>query len=132
MQKGFTLIEVIIVVIVLGVLAAFAVPTYLASKERALDNEARGYLTMIQAAENLYMIENGSFYQSNVHADLNEDLNVSLPISANPTWQYQTTVTAAVAGVSPASVCAQATRNVAGGRSLHIGDTDNVATAGAC
>jgi Tfp pilus assembly protein PilE len=108
-------------------LASFAVPSYRGSRERALDNEANSNLTLIQAAENLYKIENSAFYGSNVHNDLNSTLNVSLSLSANPAWQYQTTVNAA-----GTAVCAQATRNVAGGRSWHLNDTDNDATTGPC
>lgn len=133
MNKGFTLIELIVVVIVLGVLVAFAVPQYARSKEKALDNEAKGYLVLIQAAENLYKIENGSFYESSDHEELNDKLSVSLPLEPTPPqklkWIYKTNVSTTA---TPATVCVDALRNGDNKRSWHMMDTDSTPSAGGC
>lgn len=131
MKAGFTLVEVIIIVIIIGILASFAMPQYAKTQERGLDNEAKANLVLIQAAENLHKIESNAFYgPSAVHADLNTNLNVSLPpADGNQKWNYSTKITA---GATPAKVCAQATRNGYDNRSWKIMDTDSAPSTGAC
>ncbi len=133
MKQAFTLVEVIIIVVILGILVSFAMPAYRVTQERALDKEAKANLVLIQATENMYKIESNVFYgPSAVHADLNTNLSVSLPpADGEQKWNYSTNVTAAV-GVNPATVCAQATRNGYDNRNWKIMDTDNAPSAGAC
>lgn len=139
MRPGFTLVELIIVVIIIGILATFAMPQYAKSKERSLDNEAKVNLVMIQAAENLYKIEVSSFYAATggtAHADLNSHLNISLP-PAGEKWNYTVKDIPAVPAVppavgTPAGVCAQATRNGYDNRNWKMTNTDNAPSTGAC
>ncbi len=53
-QRGFTLVELLIVIIVMALLAAIAIPTYLGQRQRAQDSAAytmvRNALTALQAA----------------------------------------------------------------------------------
>ncbi len=53
-QKGFTLVELLVVIIIMAVLAAIAIPTYLGQRQRAQDSAAytlvRNALTALQAA----------------------------------------------------------------------------------
>jgi type IV pilus assembly protein PilA len=53
-KTGFSLVELAVVVVIIGVLAAFAVPRFRASVERSKAAEAFNYLAAVQAAQERY------------------------------------------------------------------------------
>ena len=53
-KSGFSLVELAVVVVIIGALAAFAVPRFRASVERSKAAEAFNYLSAVQAAQERY------------------------------------------------------------------------------
>ena len=49
--KGFSLIELTVIIVIIGVLAAFAVPRYRDAAERAKAKEAFNYLASVRASQ---------------------------------------------------------------------------------
>src|SRR6187431_1386525 len=60
-QKGFTLIELMIVVAIIGILAAVAIPQYQDYTVKAKLSKSAGYVAPIKTAIAVYMQENGSY-----------------------------------------------------------------------
>ena len=71
-RKGFTLVEVLIVVIIIGILAAIGIPQFAASIEKAKGGEARAGLGHIQTGEKVYFAEN-EYYTTTI-----SNLDISL------------------------------------------------------
>ena len=61
-QKGFTLIEVATACIVIGILAAFAIPNYSGAKDKAHSAAMKADLHAIAVAEEQYAAENHGQY----------------------------------------------------------------------
>jgi len=64
-QGGFTLVELMIVVIIVGILAAVAIPMYQGATERAKASEAVAALGTIRGAMRVYYAEHGTYVNAN-------------------------------------------------------------------
>lgn len=110
MRKGFTLIELIVVVIVIGILATIAVPQYLNATERAKSAKARHAIGLISQAEKLYRADKDTYVAVAAKANLIDAGGLSdyvelSDITKDNDWGY------AVSGVSTTDFLVTATRS---------------------
>lgn len=61
MKKGFTLIEMLIVICVIGILAAFLFPTFTSVQNRAKEAGVKSVMHSVQTAVEAYNMENGTY-----------------------------------------------------------------------
>lgn len=89
-SKGFTLLELIITIIVIGILASIAIPKYAKTKEKQFDNEAIGILNLVRIAERNYRIIHGQgWWPSGTYTTSNLEHingNLSLALIESPNW----------------------------------------------
>jgi len=67
-QKGFTLVELMVVVVIIGVLVAIAVPVYNSVTERAEKSACQANQRIIDSAVMQYQVENDGKYPENLDA----------------------------------------------------------------
>jgi len=60
-EEGFTLIELMVVVLIIAILIAIAIPTFLGARQRAQDRQAQSNLRNAFAAEKVVYTDNQSF-----------------------------------------------------------------------
>jgi prepilin-type N-terminal cleavage/methylation domain-containing protein len=84
-NRGFTLLEIMITVLIVGVLATLAIPRFMNSSIRAKQTEAQGILKQI------YTLENGYFQE---HTAYTNDLNLlGVELLGNNRYSYSVAVT---------------------------------------
>ncbi len=81
-NSAFTLTEIMVVIIIMSVIASFAIPQYRKTITRAYEREGLQNLTMIHASEKTYRAEHGEVWPTDAGAkgvnDINTNLNLNI------------------------------------------------------
>lgn len=73
--KGFTLVELVIVIVIVGILSIVAVPIYRGYTRKAMASEGKALLGTIQTAEKVYFAENAAFKSASGSIDTELDVD---------------------------------------------------------
>lgn len=100
-RPGFSIIELLVVVVILGVLAALALPKYNKSVEETHKREAKTILNIIRSAELSYKIDMNEYYP---FASLDDQARSLINIDVYDTedWQYSVSVENALTATATA------------------------------
>ena len=105
-RRGFTLIELMIVVAIIGILAAIAIPNFIKFQCRSKQSEAKGNVKAIYTAEESYRAEQDKYIECNTTQC---GVNGTSPIGFNPKgnkvrYHYDVTTATSVVFLSKAIV----------------------------
>ena len=125
MRSGFTLLELLVVVVIVGILVAVGMFSYTGIKEDALDKEAKAMLRLLQTAEKTYRLEVEAYGNCANTGTCNSLLGLDLTSGSSANWDYR------VSNASPTTFCAEATRS-GGSRQWRMDQDDDDPSSGSC
>jgi type IV pilus assembly protein PilA len=109
-ESGFTLVELLVVILIMGILAAIAIPSFLGQKSKAYDASAKELARTAETTAEAISTDNNGTYNLVTPTELHK-YEISIPISEStssknawisataPTKEsYSVTATAAVTG----------------------------------
>ena len=91
-DEGFTLIELMVVVMIIAVLIAIAIPSFLGFRRSAQDRSAQSEIRSVLLAEKAFWLENGGYtaaaadinaFEPNAQINADSTLGVTLTINAD-------------------------------------------------
>lgn len=112
-SRGFTLIELMIVIVIIGLLFAIALPAYQSSVLRGHRADAQGILMDISAREERFMAQNNTYT-----TDINTAAGLNIGTTTSNNGYYNLSVAACGGGIA---TCYLLTATATGGQA---NDTD--------
>ena len=93
LRQGFTLIEILIVVVIIGILATVAIPTYFQYVKKGYATEAKIAIKDIEKKGSLYAQEQGGDFPNDI-SELEDAGYLALPESIKDSWEFDLAVSA--------------------------------------
>ncbi len=91
-ESGFSLLELLVVMLVIGVLAAIAIPSFLNQKNKAIDAQAKEVVVMAQTAAETVATDNNGTYSKVEPSELHRE-EPALRIASSTTDAYLSAAT---------------------------------------
>ena len=88
-EKGFTLVELLVVMLILGLLAAIAIPSFFNQRDKARDADAKSAARTAQTAMETYATDNSGSYAGATAGTATDSLNVIEPTLNESTVSVQ-------------------------------------------
>ncbi len=86
MKKGFTLIELMIVVVIIGILAAIAIPNFMRMTQRAKESSVKANMHTMQLTAEDFATLNSGAYASDGTATTSETTEVLVDLMPSGVW----------------------------------------------
>ncbi len=96
-DSGITLIELMVVLIIVGILAAIAMPLFPRAMEATRAKEAVASLQQIRTGERIYRVEENTYFYSSGDGgltetkEINETIRTYLDVRDQRNWDYDVT-----------------------------------------
>jgi prepilin-type N-terminal cleavage/methylation domain-containing protein len=99
-RTGFTLVELAVVIVIIGVLAAFGIPQFLKSVERTKAAEAFNYLAAVRSAQERFVAQQGVYTTAATDLDIRQmapkyfdvgTIIVDNSVPGSPSWSLMLT-----------------------------------------
>jgi len=109
-EKGFTLIELMIVVAIIGILAAIAIPQFSEYRKKAFNSAANADLRNAMTAEEAYFADLQAYFALGEQLGEFRNATLALNLSKNVSLALATTTTAGTADYTGHATHTQGTR----------------------
>ncbi|MGO9489169.1 MAG: type IV pilin protein [Solirubrobacteraceae bacterium] len=91
-DRGFSLIELLVVILIIGLLAAIAIPTFLSQPAKATDAQAKELARTAETTAEAIATDHDGFYNQVTREELNA-VEPAIPISPSNSEAYLLTAT---------------------------------------
>lgn len=86
--ESFTLLEILVVSVILGIVATLAISHYVVFREKGYDQMVKSNLPLIADAEGLFHMEKGTYINGTTTEEINSNLHLQITIENTPIWNY--------------------------------------------